>query len=291
MNDEKNLDELDEELEVANDTEEDPADGEELSDEFDYDDDGDITIPEEDDERPEDGEEPEDDEDAENDVTPDEGDAPETDVEEVNEEEQPPAPSDTADKAEIARLKRELESYKNQTADTLKKMGVDSDDPLKGLASLAAEADGVSVDEYLKNKKAAESQAEAARLLRDSEYEQIFERDIAELHAAYPETAQYKHIRELPDDIRHKFAKNRELGLSAEEAYAAANPRGIRSEAISAARKAPPPTKSHLRTVVPKGSKDNSVPLSRRELEQYRDVFPDASDEEIKRLYKNATKK
>lgn len=286
MKNEKNLtDELEKDLDAELDAEDgaENEDGEidDSFDEFDVDDDGDIEIPDDVEPRSDDGEDSDEDGGAGDNEQPEDGGAPDDDTD--GEEQPAPSAPDTSDNSELENLKRELESYKAQTADTLKKMGVDSNDPLGGLVKLAAEAEGKSVDEYLAGRNERERQAK--------EYEQIFERDIAELHAAYPETAQYKHIRELPDTIRKEFSKYRQLGLSAEKAYAAANPKGIRNEAVASARRQPPPSKSHLKSVVPKGSKDNSVPLSKRELEQYRDIFPDATDEEIKQLYKNATRK
>lgn len=279
MNDEKNLnDELDEELE----NESEPGDLDNADNEdFEFDEEGDIIV--------RDGEKSsgDGDEDPET-VDPDDSDGASALDDKAQESVAQPSGTESG---ELNRLRQELESYKSQTRDTLKKMGVDADDPLQGLVNLAAEADGISVDDYLKKKADAELQAEANRQLEAQEYERVFESDLAELHKAFPETAKYKHIAELPDSIRSEFAKYRDLGLSAEKAYAAANPRGVRNDAVSSANRVIPPTKNHLKTVVPKGSRDNSVQLSSQELEQYREMFPDASDEEIKALYKSATRK
>ena len=113
--------------------------------------------------------------------------------------------------------------------------------------------------------------------------------DLKELHAAYPETQKYKHIRDLPDGVRQEFGKYRDLGLSAKKAYAAANPDGIRTDTATAVKKqVQHASKDHLKSSVPKPSKSDGVSMTKAELAYWRETFPGKSDAEIKRLYKQS---
>lgn len=265
--------------------------GEDADDEFDYDDEGNIIIPELDtDEFAEvaDAEESDDEADDESDADSEDGaddDEPtNSEPEQPEETQEEPDPRD----AEIARLRAELDAYKSQGQDTLKNLGSDkSDDVMEGLAAMAAEAQGISLEEY-KKKREDELRAQRERTAAiNHAFEEKAKTDLAELHAAYPETAKYKHIKDLPDDIRRKFGSFREKGLTAKEAYAAANPDGIRRDTENAVKKqAAHKSKEHLRSSVPKSSKDNSVRMSRAELSQWREIFPDKSDAELEKLYK-----
>ena len=270
-------------------------------DEFEYDEDGNIIIPDvvfdegeddylteefgdnDDDVEFDDGEESSGGEDEDEDSDADESD---TDAENTDGEE-PEEPKDTSDSKDvrIAQLEAELRRIKAQGKETLAKMGVNvkDDDIVEGLMSIAAEAEGTSLEDYAK-KKAEEAEQERAK-------RQVFEdtarADIAELHAAYPETKQYSDVRELPRDVLVKFARARDAGFSAKEAYAAANPDGIRNTVATAVKKkAQHESKSHLRSTVPKGSKDNSINMSKADLTYWRDIFPGKSDKEIQALYK-----
>lgn len=203
--------------------------------------------------------------------------------EEISEEEETPK-VDERD-AKIKDLEERLAELTSQSRDTLKKLGIDNEDVLRGLADLAAETDGVSTDEYLAKK------AEAARaaIASQTEFEKVAAADLAELQAKYPETKAYKHILDMPKEILAKFAKNRDLGLSAEEAYAAANPNGIRESAVASV-KAAKNGKEHLQSSVPKGSKTTAIKMTRSELNEWRGLFPGKSDKEIVALYRKTSK-
>ena len=277
-------DELDTELEEDTaDVEDDATDDGDEDDEFEYDEDGNIIIPEV--VFDEEGEE--DDEDA----AEEEGETDDSDESEDSDEEEEVAEPDNAQDekdARIAQLEAELSRFKAQGKETLSKLGVKNDDVMEGLVSLAAEADGVTPQEYIQKKTAEERDAQARALLQQQEFEKLATADLAELHAAYPETKQYKHIKELPDDIKKKFGRFRDAGLSAKEAYAAANPDGIRNTVATAVKKQSlHNSKSHLHTTVPKGSKDTSIVMPKSELARWRDLFPDKSDKEIISLYKS----
>jgi hypothetical protein len=50
-------------------------------------------------------------------------------------------------------------------------------------------------------------------------------------------------------------------------------------------------TKEHLRSNVPVGAKDKSITISKRQMAEYRDLFPNMSDKELVALYKQTMKK
>lgn len=191
---------------------------------------------------------------------------------------------------EIKSLKQRLEELVSQSKDTLKKLGVEGDDVLKGLAELAAETDGVSTEEYLKARAEEKAKADAEAIAHQTEFEKIAAADLAELQAKFPETKSYKHIKDMPKEILAEFAKNRDLGLPAVKAYAAANPDGIRESAVASA-KAEKSGKEHLQSSVPKGSKSTAIKMTRTELNEWRGLFPDKSDKEIVALYRKTAKK
>lgn len=305
MNDEAAM--LDEELDVLEETSVD--DEPEHEDEFEYDENGNIVIPdvrpdegeddylvkefgeEDDDESDDESDEGEEssggEEDEENTDTDSDTDAEDTNIDVQEMEDKKSDPKDVR----IAQLEARLKKIEAQGKETLSKMGIESEDVLEGLMSIAAEADGISAEEYAQ-KKATEEQE---RVERERERAQAFEKmareDLAQLHAAYPETKQYDDLRKLPRDILTKFARNRELGLTAKEAYAAANPDGIRTTVATAVKKKTmSDSKSHLRSTVPKGSKDDSISMTNSELKQWRDLFPHMSDKEIQSLYKKTAK-
>lgn len=289
-NEEMMLDEnLDEDLTEDVEDIDDPDEAEnERDDEFEYDEDGNIIIPEVVFDEDEDGDENNGDAEEEKKEDGNEEEPAESEEEEPKAEEPPKKEEPSEKDLKIARLEAELLKLKNQSRDTLAKLGVKGDDVIEGLASLAAEAEGTTTQEYLQKKANEERDAKARALLQQTEFEKIARADLAELHAAYPDTKQYKDVRELPSEILKKFGRFRDAGLSAKEAYAAANPDGIRNNVATAVKKQSlHESKSHLKTAVPKGSKDNSVSMPKSELKQWRDLFPGKSDKEIMALYKS----
>lgn len=286
--------------------EKEPADSE---DEFEYDENGEIIIPEVeydddftddddygDEDAESDGKAMKDDDDAEDTDEDDDENAPsneagdETAVDgKSGEEENAPAADTKPDERdiEIEKLRAELESFRMQAADALKAIGEEAEDPIRGLAKIAADSEGTTVDEYIESRRARAESEQKQALLRAQEYEKVFRADLTELHAAYPDTKQYDDIRKLPQDILKKFASFRDKGLTAKEAYAAANPDGIRTSiAASVKKQAMHESKEHLKSAVPKSSRDDSVAITKRELAEWKELFPGKSDAEIKALYK-----
>ena len=289
MEKEKNID-LDEEEKggVQGDETDDETD---KDDEFEYDDDGNIIIPDviEDEDQDEDGDDDAADTDDDMDDE-DEGDggSDEEDKETPKPETQPEG-KDEKD-AQIEALTKELDALKAQSADTLAKLGVKSENVLEGLEKVAAESDDMSLDEYRKKKAESQRDDAARKLLQQAEFEKKMLSDFAEIQREFPETRGLKSLREIENLA--KFGRFRDLGLSPKEAYAAANPDSVRKSVAAATKQQSlNETKAHLNSAVPAGSKDDGIAISKKELREWRDLFPNLSDKEISRLYRESAKK
>ena len=266
-------------------------------DEFEYDDDGNIIIPDviEDEDQDEDA--------ADIDEDQDEAGAGDDDsdvgAKEPKESEAEPGGRDEKD-ARIEELQRRLEALKPQvkeyealkaqSADTLEKLGIKSDNVLEGLEKVAAESDDMSLEAYRQKKAEGQRDEDARKLYQRVEFEKKMKADLEEIQREYPETRGLKSLTEIENLA--KFGRFRDLGLSAKEAYAAANSDSVRKSVAAATKQQSlNATKAHLRSAVPAGSKDDSITISRKELSAWRDLFPHLSDKQIVRLYKESAKK
>ena len=285
MEKEKNID-LDEEEKGGVQGEE-ADDDTEKDDEFEYDDDGNIIIPDviEDEDGDDDAADTDDDTDDE-----DEGEGGSDDEDKgTPKPETQPEGKDEKD-AQIEALTKELDALKAQSADTLAKLGVKSENVLEGLEKVAAESDDMSLDEYRKKKAESQRDDAARKLLQQAEFEKKMLSDFAEIQREFPETRGLKSLREIENLA--KFGRFRDLGLSPKEAYAAANPDSVRKSVAAATKQQSlNETKAHLKSAVPAGSKDDGIAISKKELREWRDLFPNLSDKEISRLYRESAKK
>ena len=239
-------------------------------DELEYDENGDVIIPEDiDDEDPsaEDGEE-----------SAGDGKAKGASAEEA---------PDGKD-AEIASLKEKLAALESQSKDTLKKLGIEKDDVMEGLADLAAETEDMTTEEYLEKRQKEYEAEKAERQKKVEEFEALAAADLTVLKQNFPETKGYKHIKDMPAEVLKKFADYRNKGVPAKEAYAAANVDGIRAGVATSAKKSVKnDSKSHLRSSQPKGGRNNSgTYITQKEMNMWREMFPNKSDREIVALYK-----
>ena len=263
----------------------------EKDDEFEYDDDGNIIIPDviEDEDQDEDGDDDAADTDDDTDDEDEgEGGSDDEDKETPKPETQPEG-KDEKD-AQIEALTKELDALKAQSADTLAKLGVKSENVLEGLEKVAAESDDMSLDEYRKKKAESQRDDAARKLLQQTEFEKKMLSDFAEIQREFPETRGLKSLREIENLA--KFGRFRDLGLSPKEAYAAANPDSVRKSVAAATKQQSlNETKAHLKSAVPAGSKDDGIAISKKELREWRDLFPNLSDKEISRLYRESAKK
>lgn len=263
----------------------------EKDDEFEYDDDGNIIIPDviEDEDQDEDGDDDAADTDDDTDDEDEGDDGSDDEDKEMPKPETQPEGKDEKD-AQIESLKKELDALKAQSADTLAKLGVKSDNVLEGLEKVAAESDDMSLDEYRKKKAESQRDDAARKLLQQTEFEKKMLSDFAEIQREFPETRGLKSLREIENLA--KFGRFRDLGLSPKEAYAAANPDSVRKSVAAATKQQSlNETKAHLKSAVPAGSKDEGIAISKKELKEWRDLFPNLSDKEISRLYRESAKK
>ena len=283
MDNERN-DQLDEELE-AEVPDDDVTDVElDDSDEFEFDDEGNIIIPEVEEENLEDEDDLEEQEDAAGETSD-----KETEPEEVQEpaKEPAPAPARDARDEENERLRRQVAEYDRLAKKALAKMGVDAKDGKSALIKLAAEAEGVSEDEYIKKHAEDEKNEEARKFMQAAKYNEKKARDLAAVHAAYPESKKYKDVEEFPNFKR--FAYLCDHGSTPEEAYIAAHRTQVaESVAQSVKQQSLNGTKDHIKSAVPKGAKNNQVTMTKAELSQWRDMFPEKSDKEIIALYRQS---
>lgn len=195
-----------------------------------------------------------------------------------DEEEETDGDGDTESAEEEAHEEKneKYDALSEKLRNTLKKLGYDNPNeaPEELLNRLEAEADGVSRADY--DRKLAFSKRAAD--------------DLAAIHAAFPETKKYKDWKEFPNKV--KFAHlmdNKEAKLTAVEAFSASHPEIVSAHVAGANRaKNLAGTKNHLSSSVPKGAKDVSIKISRSQMEEFRSMMPDATDEEIKRYYKKA---
>ena len=250
----------------------------EKNDEFEYDDDGNIIIPDviEDEDQGDDGDDDEDKEPKEPEAKPEGKDEKDAQIEALQKK--------------LEAQGKEYEALKAQSADTLAKLGVKSDNVLEGLEKVAAESDDMSLDDYRKKKAESQREDAARKLYQQAEFEKKMQSDFAEIQREFPETRGLKSLREIENLA--KFGRFRDLGLSPKEAYAAANPDSVRKSVAAATKQQSlNETKAHLKSAVPAGSKDDGIAISKKELKEWRDLFPNLSDKEISKLYKESAKK
>lgn len=280
--------EEEEELDIEEETEDGTLEDDE--DEFERDEDGNIIIPDEIGDDEDGADEPADVEDEEEDEENEEAEEDERETEEPPADAPAGPPAPDAKDAEIARLRREIENRDRVTRDALKKLGIESEDPQAGLAKIAAEAEGVSTEEYLKRQREQQEAEEAKRIVRRARFEERMKADLARIHAAYPESKKYTSPEQFPNFKR--FGELVDAGNTPEEAYIAAHPGAAAEHAASVARQsALNHSKDHLRSAVPKGSKDNAPKMTRAELESWREIFSDKNDKEIVALWRKTKSK
>lgn len=280
-----------------------------VGDDLKLDENGDIIIPDDDEEDGDDenGRESDEEPDEDADETPDEDDEDadedgEQDAQGEDADGGEDAPADTAPVTEpaskepdakdarIAALERELASLRSQSRETLNRLGVTEGDELSGLVKLAAEAEGKTEEEYLKQKQERDRAAEAVKLMQQTKFNAKIAADLAEVQAAYPDAKAYASVKDFPNF--KEFGRLRDLGLSPKQAYIASHPDAVRQNVAAATRQQSlNDTKKHLKPAVSKASRDNTITMTKKELAECRDLFPGMSDREIMKLYRDTKSK
>ena len=280
-----------------------------VDEDLELDDNGDIIIPEDDEDEGDDENERESegdtDEEADEDTDEDDGDADEDGEQDAQGDDADggeDAPADTAPVTEpaskepdakdarIAALERELARLRSQSRETLNRLGVTEGDELSGLVKLAAEAEGKTEEEYLRQKQERDRAAEAVKLMQQTKFNAKIAADLAEVQAAYPDAKAYASVKDFPNF--KEFGRLRDLGLSPKQAYIASHPDAVRQNVAAATRQQSlNDTKKHLKPAVSKASRDNTITMTKRELAECRDLFPGMSDKEIMKLYRDTKSK
>lgn len=231
----------------------------------------------------------------------------ETDDEETDEDEgETPDEDGSADEsatddkdATIADLRRqltakdgELANVRNLSKETLQKMGVKVDGSVEeALEKANAESEGVSLEDYRKARAAtAEAQA-AERQAKQQKFEELAASDLSELKKSFPDLLKKSHIADCFEKFEDfvQFGKLRDSGVAPKTAYLAVNGEKVRSkQAAAAQQKAASGSKQHLKSAVSKKAAGDDVEMPKEALKEWRDLFPNLSDKEIKALYKQS---
>lgn len=281
--DDLNLDDIDDEL--------DNDESYDLDGDSDEDIDTDIDDEETDDAEADDGED-------ELDETETDENDDETDAE--SDEDDPAAESATDDRdAQIEELRKQLaakdatiDNIRNLSKETLQKMGVKVDGSVEeALEKANAESEGISVEDYRKARAAtAEAQA-AERQAKQQKFEELAAADLSELKKSFPDLLKQTHIKDCFDSMADfvQFGKLRDSGVEPKTAYLAVNGDKVRTkQAAAAQQKAASGGKEHLNSAVSKKASGDNVVMPKEALAQWRDLFPNLSDKEIKALYKQS---
>ncbi len=206
--------------------------------------------------------------------------------------------TDTKD-AEIAELRKqlaardtELSNVRNLSKETLQKMGVNVDGSVEeALEKANAESEGVSLEDYRKRRaETAEAQA-AERQAKQQKFEELAASDLSELKKSFPDLLKNKHIADCFDSFADfvQFGKLRDSGVAPKTAYLAVNGDKVRTkQAAAAQQKAASGGKEHLNSAVTKKASGDNVVMPKEVMREWKDLFPDKTEKEIKQLYKQS---
>lgn len=249
------------------------------------------------------------DEDEDIDLDADDTDADETDEETDDEEDEEDGESDgnSGDESDDNSNEPDEKDLKYQQLDashsklkanvrkTLHSLGIevkDGEDLNEALEKAAAETEGKTLEEYRKENAEAEELEQAKAIIRKQKFEQLAAADLSDLKKSFPDLLKKTAIRDCFDSFEDfkKFGSLRDNGIAAKDAYLAVNSEKIREKQSAAARqKAANDGKTHIKSVAPKATSDGSnATMPKKTLEEWRDIFPDKSDKEIKELYRQS---
>ena len=199
--------------------------------------------------------------------------------------------------AKIAELESQNEAQKlgrakfeKQVKDTLEKLGIKVDgDVTEVLDRVAAETEGKTLEEYRKEKDEKAELETAKQTLARQRFERLAASDLAELKKSFPDLLQVDNIRNAFKSMEDfvQFGKLRDSGVSPKNAYMAVNGDKVRTaQAQAAQKKVAGDGKRHITSVAPKKASDTNVVMPKATLGEWRDNFPDLTDAEIRKLYR-----
>ena len=129
----------------------------------------------------------------------------------------------------------------------------------------------------------------AKQSLARQRFEQLAASDLAELKKSFPDLLQVDNIRNAFKSMEDfvQFGKLRDSGVAPKTAYMAVNGEQVRTaQAQAAQKKVAGDGKRHITSVAPKKASDTSVVMPKETLREWRDNFPELTDAEIRKLYK-----
>lgn len=199
--------------------------------------------------------------------------------------------------AKIAELESQNEAaklgrakFEKQVKDTLEMLGIKVDgDVTEVLDRVAAETQGKTLEEYRKEKNEKAELETAKQTLARQRFEQLAASDLAELKKSFPDLLQVDNIRNAFKSMEDfiQFGKLRDSGVAPKTAYMAVNGEQVRTaQAQAAQKKVAGDGKRHITSVAPKKASDTNVVMPKATLEEWRDNFPELTDAEIKKLYR-----
>lgn len=200
----------------------------------------------------------------------------------------------------LAAALKELATLKALAADLVKAHGVSdisADGLIEALIKTNAEMSDVSVDTYKAKLSEREKLARADEIIKAEEertkqaafakdkavYDAIHKADLSEIMSSYPGIESCRHISQIHNYA--EFARLRSMGLSAKQAYIAANPELIRQKTAQTAAQtarshAQVDTKTHLQSAVSR-SAHGGEGISKAQLSELRKEFPEWTDKDI----------
>lgn len=200
--------------------------------------------------------------------------------------------------AEITKQKSEitekLTAQKNQfnevmsrTEKAIAAFKLEGESTEDALIRLAAEHEGISVDEYRK-RETKEAEEKAVKERQRSEAKQaIFNRDLALIKSVHPEL-KINSVYELPKF--NDFAKLMSTNLyTAVEAYEIVNAKELALAANK--QKILNDSKQHLRSANPGAVASSQVPVTRTEIEMWRGAYPQLSQSDLIAKIRQSKKK
>lgn len=211
-----------------------------------------------------------------------------TSDEEINQDEETQISEKDAKIAELQR-QREVDAIKyakleNQVKDALEKLGVPvNGNVLEVLDRVEAEAEGKTLEEYQKEKNDKTEIAIAKSILIKQRFAEVAASDLSEIKKSFPNLLKVNNIKDCFNSMEEfaQFGKLRDAGVAPKNAYMA-----VKGETVQQPQKKLSDGKRHITSVAPKKASDTNIVMPKETLREWRDNFPELSDAEIRKLYK-----